>query len=198
MDIKVPDIGSAHHDLKDKVLSGTRLPTKPALTYLQNLNDERREAVLEFHGDYLDLIERSRGSKTKHQAWEGGYVDHLGEIFRIAEANYAALSAIRPLPFTLDSAVIVLYFHDVEKIWKYTTGLSPDFDKDQYYDKTLKEDYGIEFSAEERNGLHYIHGESDSEYDPHVRKAGPLAAFCHAADILSARMWFNEGRGLGV
>ena len=197
MEIKVTD-GSPGNDLKDQTIAGTRLPTKPAVAYLLNLSDERREAILRFHADYSDLIEQSRGSKTKHQAWQGGYVDHLGEIFRIAEASYSALSAIRPLPFTLDAAVIVLYFHDVEKIWKYTTGLPADFDKDRYYDETLKTVYGIVFSEEERNGLHYIHGESDSEYDPHVRKAGPLAAFCHAADILSARMWFDEGRGLGV
>ena len=190
--------GSPDNDLTGQIVAGTRLSTKPVLTYLRNLSDERRDAILKFHADHSELIERSRGSKTKHQAWEGGYVDHLGEIFRIAEANYSALSAIRPLPFTPDAAVIVLYFHDVEKIWKYTTGLPKDFDKDRYYDKTLKEVYGIVFSDEERNGLHYIHGESDSEYDPHVRKAGPLAAFCHAADIISARMWFNEGSGLGV
>ena len=53
-------------------------------------------------------------------------------------------------------------------------------------------------AGEERNALHYIHGESHKEYDPLVRKAGPLAAFCHAADTLSARMWFDEGRGLGA
>ena len=185
-------------DLKNQAFVGGRLPSKTALTYLENLNDVRRDAILQFHTDHSELIERSRGSQTKHQAWEGGYVDHLGEIFRIAAANYSALSAIRPLPFTLDAALIVLYFHDVEKIWKYTTGLPAGFDKDRYYDITLKEEYGIVFSPEERNGLHYIHGESDSEYDPRVRKAGPLAAFCHAADILSARMWYDEGRGLGV
>jgi hypothetical protein len=185
-------------DLKGHTIDGARVQTKPVLTYLQELTDERRDAILQFHTEHLELIESSRGSNTKHQAWKGGYVDHLGEVFRIAEAHYGALSAIRPLSFTLDAAVIVLYFHDVEKIWKYTTGLDADFDKDRYYDQTLKDVYGIEFSAEERNGLRYIHGESDSEYDPNVRKAGPLAAFCHAADILSARMWFDEGKGLGV
>jgi hypothetical protein len=197
MEIKVTET-TPGHDLKDQTFAATRLATKPAVAYLQNLNDERRDAILKFHADHSALIERSRGSKTKHQAWEGGYVDHLAETFRIAEASYSALGAIRPLPFTLDAAVIVLYFHDVEKIWKYTIGLPEGFDKDQYYDKTLKEEYGIVFSSEERNALHYIHGESESEYDPHVRKAGPLAAFCHTADTLSARMWFNEGQGLGV
>jgi hypothetical protein len=186
------------NDLKGQSITGTRLLIKPVVTYLENLNDDRREAILQFHADHFDLIERSRGSQTKHQAWEGGYVDHLGEIFRIAEANYSALNGIRPLPFSLDAALIVLYFHDIEKIWKYTVGLSTDFDKDRYYDVTLKEVYGIAFTPEERNGLHYIHGESESEYDPHVRKAGPLAAFCHAADILSARMGFDEGMGLGI
>jgi hypothetical protein len=53
-------------------------------------------------------------------------------------------------------------------------------------------------SEEERNALHYVHGESDKDYDPHVRKAGRLAAFCHVADHLSARLWFDEGKGLGA
>lgn len=190
------DYGRA--DLKTVAIARSDVLAKSLLTYLHGLADPRRDSILRFHNEHATLINISRGSQTKHQAWAGGYADHLAEILRIAEVNYGALSTIRQLPFCLDSAIIVLYFHDVEKIWKYTTGLPPNFNKDSFFDSTLRERYGIVFSAEELNALHYIHGESDAEYDPLVRKAGPLAAFCHAADILSARMWFDEGKGLGA
>lgn len=104
---------------------------------------------------------------------------------------------MRTPPFTLASALIVLYFHDVEKIWKYTTGLPEGFDKDRFYDEVLPREYNVAFSPEERNALHYVHGESDSEYSPTERKAGPLAALCHSADHISARMWHSDGQGLG-
>jgi hypothetical protein len=81
------------------------------LSYLEELTDSRREGVLRFYNDHKELIHSSRGSKSKHQAWEGGYADHLAEIFRIADVNYQSYSALRPLPFTLDSAIIVLNFH---------------------------------------------------------------------------------------
>ncbi len=161
------------------------------------LQDPRREKILDFYKEHKGLIEQAKGSSVKHQAWPGGYCDHLAECFRIAESSFHTLSQIRPLPFTLASAVIVLFFHDVEKIWKYTIGLPSDFDKDRFYDLTLSEKYGIRFSAEERNALHYVHGESEAEYSPTERKAGPLAAFCHTADITSARVWPFDGQGLG-
>ena len=195
--VKTSDDDS-HRDVKSDAILRPSVLSKTLLMYLQSLTDNRRELILDFHREHSELIHASRGSQTKHQAWTGGYVDHLAEIFRIAEASYAALNSIRSLPFSLDQALIVLYFHDIEKIWKYTKGLPKGFDKDRYFDVTLREKYGITFSANERNALHYIHGEPDAEYDPLIRKAGPLAAFCHAADILSARMWFDEGKGLGV
>lgn len=168
------------------------------IDYLSRLEDPRREKILDFHRQHEPQIATSKGSQVKHQAWPGGYQDHLAECFRIAESTFQALTAsMRAVPFTLPSALIVLYFHDVEKIWKYTTGLPANFDKDQFYDVTLPQQYGIVFSPEERNALHYIHGESEAEYSPTERKAGPLAAFCHTADHLSARMWHAEGKGLG-
>lgn len=171
---------------------------KKLYDYLEQLTDLRRDLIISFYNDHKELINTSKGSKTKHQAWDGGYADHIAEVFRIAEVNYNSYNSIRELPFTLDSAIIVLMFHDVEKIWSYTTGLPVDFDKDYFYDVELKERYNISFSDEERNALHYVHGELGADYNPYIRKAGPLAAFCHAADHLSARMWFDEGQGLGA
>lgn len=170
---------------------------KRALDFLQEIEDPRREALLKFHATHKSEIELSWGSKSKHQAWTGGYLDHLAEIFRIAESIYHSLSEQRTLPFSLSSAIVVLYFHDIEKIWKYTIGLSDYFDKHQYLFETLAEEYQIKFSPEEVNALKHIHGESEADYNPETRIMGPLAAFCHCADTLSARLWFDEGKGLG-
>ena len=171
--------------------------TKRVLDFLQELEDPRREAIMKFHENHKSEIEISRGSKLKHQAWPGGYLDHLAEVFRIAESMYEALSKQRTLPFNLDSAIVVLYFHDVEKIWKYTIGLSDCFDKQKYWFETLEQEYNVKFSAGEINALKHIHGESEADYNPETRIMGALAAFCHCADTLSARLWFDEGKGLG-
>jgi hypothetical protein len=171
--------------------------TKRVLDFLEDIQDPRREAILQFHENHISEISTSWGSKLKHQAWPGGYLDHLAEIFRIAESMYEGLCKQRNLPFCLSSAIVVLYFHDVEKIWKYTTGIPDWFDKYKYLFETLAEEYEINFTPEEVNALKYIHGESEADYNPDTRIMGPLAAFCHCADTLSARLWFDEGKGLG-
>jgi hypothetical protein len=162
----------------------------PYLIYL--LEGKRGKAVAAWHEKHLELMKISRGSAYNHQTWIGGYLDHIGETMRIAVNMFDSLQEIRKLPFALDSALIVLYFHDVEKIWKYTHGHS--IDKREFYEKLGEEE--ILFSPEEWNALEYVHGEHD--YSGQVRKMGELAAFCHACDVLSARMWHDKGQGLGL
>lgn len=153
---------------------------------ITNLKDTRSRAILDFHFEYENLILKSKGSSHNHQNWDGGYIDHIFEIFQIAENMFTSLSKIRDLPFLLDSALIVLYFHDIEKIWKYSTGEI--IDKEEWYNTTLPS-RGIKFSADELNALKYIHGEMD--YSSKERKMNRLAAFCHAVDCLSARLWYD-------
>ncbi len=169
---------------------------KPLNTYLQNLADNRKDNILNFHKQHEAQILIAKGSSHNHQAWDGGYKDHIAETFRIAETLYTAFNNARPLAFSLDSALICLYFHDVEKIWKYTTGLPEGFDKDIFYTKTLPEDYGITLTEDELNALEFAHGEVH-DHSKTERKMGRLAALVHAADNISARMWHDEGLGLG-
>ena len=160
---------------------------------LGKLNDTRRPQILAFYRQQEDRLRVAKGSKTKHQAWEGGYIDHLMECLKISEATYAALDAVRRMPFGLGSAQVVLLFHDIEKLFAYSDGLPEGFDKDIYLYTTLATEHGIVFREAEHNALKYVHGEVD-DYDPYVRRMGPLAAFVHSCDILSARMWPDEGR----
>lgn len=173
------------------------LVSKRLIDYLEQLEDPRKEKILTFHHAHQKLIETTKGSFAKHQAWFGGYQDHIAECFRIAEAMYFGLQTIREVPIKLSSALVVLYFHDIEKIWKYSQGLSPNFDKQCFYNKDLKEIYGIELTADELIALKYIHGEPENEYNATTRLMNPLASFCHCVDTLSARMWYNEGKNLG-
>src|SRR5947209_7468737 len=66
-----------------------------------------------------ELLRSARGSSHNHQAWTGGYADHIREVMNIAVALHAALGQLRPLPFSLSDALVVLFVHDLEKPWAY-------------------------------------------------------------------------------
>lgn len=158
------------------------------------LNDLRITEVLKFHDEYLDLIMNSKGSSANHQNWQGGYADHIAHCFIICENLYKSFITLGQIDFELSSAKIVLYFHDIEKIWKYTQNIT--IDKEEWYDKVLPS-RGIVFTSEERHALKYIHGEGD-DYSSEKRVMSPLAAFCHIVDTASARIFHDQGKGLGV
>lgn len=158
------------------------------------------DGIMVFHEDFKDLICKAKGSKSKHQAWEGGYVDHLVECMNIGEVMYRALQEeIRPVEFPWASVVKVLYFHDVEKIFKYNDLKDEEItpfiseavnDKFGFYDDYLSDEpYLIDFTDEEYNALEHIHGEKTYGEN---RIIEPLGAFCHCCDMLSARMWFDK------
>ena len=179
----------------NKMITEIVSENKTLLDFLNGMKDSRKQAILDFHNQYLNLISKAKGSKSKHQAWEGGYQDHLTEMMTMAEQMYQLFSARRNLPFTLDQAIIVSYFHDLEKVFKYTTGEI--IDKEEWYFTKLPM-IGISFDLQEINALTYIHGESEKDYNPDTRLMNELAAFCHAVDNLSARMWHDKGRGTGT
>ena len=156
---------------------------------IKKINDTRVRGVLLFHDQYRSLMSLAQGSSNNHQAWIGGYMDHIHETLVIARMLYEKMNDFRVLEFSLDSALIVLYFHDVEKIQKYTTG--ENIDKDYFYSNEIKK-YQISFTQEEMNALKYVHGEGE-DYTNKKRVASPLAAFCHCVDTISARIWFDDG-----
>ncbi|MBX4190352.1 hypothetical protein KW791_03615, partial [Candidatus Parcubacteria bacterium] len=69
--------------------------------------------------DNRKLFQTVPGSTNNHQAWPGGYWDHVREIMNIAIVNHKGLSELRPLPFSLSDALLVVFLHDLEKPWKY-------------------------------------------------------------------------------
>jgi hypothetical protein len=186
--------------------------------YLFEMGDERKLALLNIYQFYKDVFHYAAGSSYNHQAWEGGYADHIVETFRINELTYDAMYEIRPLPFTKDAALIALFFHDIEKPFRYgpedvehcndwrrrakqlsnTTG-EPEWSvwEDMKWDiiADLEQRYKFKLSDEERNAIKYAHGEG-SAHEKFRRVASPLAAHVGNCDTASARIWHDEGRGL--
>ena len=175
--------------------------SQTSAVYVQGIVNTLPESCQRLWRDHLQAMQTAPGSARKHQAWEGGYQDHLAEIFSLAEMLYNDFDSKRPLPFSLTSANLVLFLHDSEKPFKYTeTTPFPDAPelaaKDPHaFKDRLIEHYGIALDDEQLNALKYVHGEGD-DYS-RDRVMGPLAVFCHSCDILSARLWFDEPRASG-
>lgn len=147
--------------------------------YFELVYPDRRSKLIAYHNQFISYFNKAKGSQSKHQAWEGGYRTHLEQCLTIAEHLYKL-----NFGFTFDSVILVLYFHDIEKMFRCKNIV---LDKDVYY-KSLKND-GIVFSKEELNALKYIHGEGDDYCNE--RKMNELAAFCHSCDIISARCYHS-------
>ena len=170
---------------------------------LANIDEPNRTACQNLLRENRTLFDLVPGSVHNHQAWEGGYLDHVREVMNIALALYEMLASKRPLPFSLSSTLLVLYLHDVEKPWKYQPrpegGLEekPEFVNDKAAQNAFRvaklAEYGIVISAAEANALRYVEGEMD-HYSNRWRVMNELAGFCHACDVLSARLWHDYPR----
>lgn len=146
------------------------------------------------------LFEKTFGSTHNHQAWEGGYIDHVTDGMNYAFYLYEFDASFgRPLPFSLSDALLVFFLHDLEKPWRIIV------DKDgQAYNKAgldskdafkkfrmeKLQEYGITLSPSLLNGLTYVEGEQ-KDYSSSRRVMNELAAFCHKVDVWSARVWFD-------
>lgn len=150
------------------------------------------------HQENQALFEKSLGSIHNHQAYEGGYTHHLEEAMNIALVLHNTYSDLRPLPFSLSDALLVLYLHDLEKPWKYELVdgqykmIASMVDKDAQHRFRLQKikEYGIALTPEQENGIEYVEGEN-SKHSYYKRTRGPLAAFCGLCDSTSARIWFE-------
>jgi hypothetical protein len=171
-----------------------------------------REPFIKMMQDWTENFYNAKGSSHNHQAWDGGYMDHVREVMNIGVQLYHTLNLCRKLPFTLADALVVLFLHDIEKpfkVGKVLTKCQCKYGADclcifvqatkenrKKWRDDLIEEYGIELTAEQQNALRYVEGVPDSEYTPGERTMGELAAFCHMCDICSARLWHDKGRNV--
>ncbi len=159
-------------------------------------NDARCARLLE---DHKEKIISSPGSKRKHQAWEGGYVDHLTETMQFATDLYELYAEERGYHFTLSDALLTLLLHDIEKPFKYIGGrLDLINEKAKWrFLQNIVRGYNIELTNQHWNALKYVHGEGN-DYHPTKRVQGSLAAFIHICDTLSARVFYDHPRQKSV
>ncbi|MBI2030737.1 hypothetical protein HYT05_03875 [Candidatus Kaiserbacteria bacterium] len=152
------------------------------------------------------LFEKVRGSTHNHQAWEGGYVDHVTDGMNYARHLYALDSAFgRPMPFSLSDALLIFYLHDLEKPWRIVVdehgnvsnrpGLSTK-EEFQIFREDKLDEYGIELTPYQLNALTYVEGEL-KDYSSTHRVMNELAMFCHRVDGKSAREWPYYPKPLG-
>lgn len=157
------------------------------------------DPLLQMLKDYLTVFAKAPGSGHNHQAWEGGYLDHVVETMNIACQLYHAFQnpgCKRYMPFTLADALTVMFLHDLEKPFKRFNKLfklETKQERRDFRDKIVRE-RGITLSEAQQNALRYVEGVPDSEYTAGERTMGELAAFCHCCDILSARLWYEYGK----
>ncbi len=163
---------------------------------LGSIEEPNGSIARKLYEDYHDLFCEAKGSSTKHQAWEGGYVHHITEIMNIACVMHHALNSCRHLPFSVSDALLTLYLHDVEKPWVYAKDpdkrikFKDDSERHEFNHQLINR-YGFKLTSDHWNAIKYVHGEGD-DYDPKVRIQTPLAAFIHHCDNTSARIWFNH------
>ncbi len=157
------------------------------------IDKPNRFRCLELYKKDKASIDKAPGSLSKHQAWKGGYVDHLEETMNFAIWLYNLMNERRTLPFSISDCLLVLFFHDIEKPFKYDPSklifLNTENEKWEFLKKMIKK-YNIELSGDHWNALRYIHGEGH-DYSQTERIQGPLAAFVHMCDTASARIWFD-------
>lgn len=156
------------------------------------------QGCLQILEDNFKLFTSAPGSSKNHQAWPGGYLDHIAETFQIAEGIYNIFPKRQP-PVHLSDALLVLYLHDIEKPFIY----SYEDDKlvknhklknkqaRQNFREELIKQYDLPLKKRHWHALKYVEGVRDKDYSPNSRKMNELATLCHLADMASARLWHN-------
>lgn len=169
---------------------------------LEVVDEHNRQPARALWNDLMEHIPKAPGSGKSHQAWDYGYRDHIQEVMNLAYILYERLDGERKLDFTLGSAALVLFLHDCEKPFKRATDeqlqnfpwiTERPGKSDKTFQRQLIEHYGFDLTDEEWNGLKYVEGENE-DYINGERVQGPLAAFCHVCDTISARIWHDYPR----
>lgn len=166
---------------------------------LDLLHQPYRAVCLKILSENWVLFRSAPGSSHNHQAWPGGYYDHVEEVMNTAIVLYEAMCDCRQLPFSLSDALLVLFLHDIEKPWKYEPGedgnlriiesLRTKEAQHEFRDRKLQEE-GVMLTSDQKNGMRYVEGEH-GDYSTSHRSMNELAAFCHMADVASARIWHD-------
>jgi hypothetical protein len=161
-----------------------------------------RTGLYDIYHKLYGLFVKSQGSVHNHQAWEGGYIDHITDAMNIGRLLFTAMNDKRKLPFTIPDVLVVLFLHDLEKLFpdRIETVMKVNSDNrpaaKDLVRAQLFDELGIYHIINELHlgALKCVEGEKDN-YTNERRTMTPLAAFCHMCDIASARLWFDRPCG---
>ncbi|MDO8523004.1 MAG: hypothetical protein Q7S12_01805 [bacterium] len=174
---------------------------------LEFIDEPNRSACKKLLGDNRALFQTVQGSTHNHQAWKGGYWDHIQEAmnrgvfyYRIEEKETG-----RRYAFTLSSLLLVLFVHDIEKPWSYELDekgearrkpdLASKATQHEFRNQKLKK-YAITLTPEEQNAMKYVEDEHN-DYTNKRRVMNELAGLCHICDVYSARVGHDCPRETG-
>lgn len=162
------------------------------------MEETHREACLKLFHNHEERFKRAKGSSHNHQAWIGGYLDHVIEVMNLEVFLYNKFTGLMDLPFSIADVMVVLFLHDLEKAWKYTGRHDEIITKEQRQEFRLKiiDMYRIGLTAQQANALKYIEGEGD-DYNSQTRVMNELAAFCCMCDLASARIRYDYPKKWG-
>lgn len=157
---------------------------------ISRLDEPNRSKCKQLFEDNEKRIRAAWGSSHNHQAWPGGYIDHIEQVMNFALHLYATMSSeFHKLPFSLADARLVLFLHDLEKPWKPASGWNSKVERHTVR-RELIDKYAITLTTEQNNALKYVEGEGD-DYDNKYRVMNEMGAFCHMCDVASARIWHS-------
>ncbi len=170
------------------------------------IDEPNRSICFQILQDGRELFKAAPGSTHNHQAWPGGYWDHITDAMNICLQLYTFLENTGRLvllsaeeQFELSDALLVLYLHDIEKPWrtkyvggelKVTSELKSKVARTSFQAAKLAE-YSLQLTPNHLNALRYVEGIRDIDYVSGDRIMWPLGALCHCCDILSARAFYN-------
>ncbi|HWB33766.1 MAG TPA: hypothetical protein VG753_00375 [Candidatus Paceibacterota bacterium] len=176
-----------------------RLGYLPVDALVEIIDEPHRSVCRRILSDNRALFEIARGSTHNHQAWDGGYIDHVTDAMNFARHLYPFIEEFgRPLPFSLSDALLILFLHDLEKPWRIEVvddavrnrdGLTTKEAFKKFREDKLAE-YGLRLTPAQLNALTYVEGEY-KDYTPLRRVMNELAAFCHMVDTWCARGWYD-------
>lgn len=181
---------------------------------LEMVDEPNRTICKRAVADNRTLFRQAAGSSYNHQAWAGGYWDHITEAMNIWLLLFASFESTGRLGqlepeerFTRSDGLIVLFWHDIEKPWGFVlrdgkpvvgehgrlerVPAMPDKAAKRAFAEAKIREYGVVLNPSLRNALDYVEGIRDSDYSPFDRRMRPLAALCHASDMLSARAFYG-------
>jgi hypothetical protein len=177
---------------------------------MHSLDPKTEQILRDFHRSHWDKVSSAPGSSHNHQAWSGGYLEHIRQVNEFAVRLYEVWSQMGVLEdlkitgedFSLSDAVLVTTVHDLEKIFRLNydsdgnlalnTELSSKAQREAFKFDLLKK-YKIELTTSQLHALQFAEGMTDTDYSPNNRVMSPLAAFVHVCDLMSARGSYNLG-----